>query len=342
MLTIDLISLFPSYFESPLNETILKQAQKKGFLSITAHDLRSYSKDKHKKADDRPFGGGPGMVMQPEPIWDALKAIGGEDGYVVYLSPQGEQLTPVLAKELAEQKHLVLLSGHYEGMDERVKPKIHREVSIGDYVLTNGCLASLVLLDAVIRFIPGVLGDFRSVEEDSFENGLLDYPHFTRPTHFKGEKVPPVLRGGNHEAIALWRQKEAFKRTFERRPDLFLQFFEKEEGKKREDCGKIGLFFFASDLKKVARFYTKIMGFSLIDSDESSIALKKEEIEVSFFRSEPFSSREMLQQLNVKQEEFKRILSNLKKQSGKSLLYEGEQACGLVDPAGNLWMVKVR
>ncbi len=209
-------------FEPILNESIIKRAQEKKKVTIRVHDLRKYTKDRHKKVDDRPFGGGPGMVMTPQPFFDAVKKIKGKRrAKVILMSPSGKRLTQKLARDLAKQKNLILLCGHYEGVDERVREKLVDEsISIGDYVLTGGEIPAMVLLDCLTRLIPGVLGKEASLEDESFEDDLLEYPHYTRPANFRGAKVPDVLLSGNHLAIKKWRQEQARRVTRRNRPDL--------------------------------------------------------------------------------------------------------------------------
>ena len=218
----DVITIFPQMFMPVVNESILKRAQTSGKLSIHLHDLRQYTKDKHKKVDDRPFGGGPGMVMTPQPFFDAVKKIKGKrKAKVILMSPAGERLTNRLAKKLAQCPNLIILCGHYEGVDERVRQKIvDKEISIGDYVLTGGELPAMVLIDCVARHIPGVLGKESSLKDESFEGDLLEYPHYTRPANFRGARVPDVLLSGNHLAIEKWRQEQARRVTRRNRPDL--------------------------------------------------------------------------------------------------------------------------
>lgn len=220
---VDILSLFPDYFAGPLNESILKIAQEKKLLDIHLVNIRDYCQDRYKQADDRPYGGGPGMVMMAEPVTRAIRAKKKPGARVIYLSPQGKTLTSKRAKELAHEKHLILLCGHYEGIDERVLKEVDEEISIGDYVLTNGCLPAIVLLDALSRFVPGVLGDEQSALQDSFESGLLDCPHYTRPQEFEGESVPEVLLSGHHEKIQKWRAQMARKQTEKKRPDLLIE-----------------------------------------------------------------------------------------------------------------------
>ncbi|MBJ7448956.1 MAG: tRNA (guanosine(37)-N1)-methyltransferase TrmD [Parachlamydiales bacterium] len=220
---VDILSLFPGYFASPLNESMLKRAQEKGALTVSLHDIRNYTDDKHQRVDDRPYGGGPGMVMMAEPVVKALRDVKKENSHVVYLSPQGAKLDAKKALELAQKPSLVLLCGHYEGIDERALALVDEQISIGDYVLTNGCLAALVLMDTVIRFLPGVLGDSESAKQDSFQSKLLDCPHFTKPVEFEGVNVPEVLLSGHHKNIERWRQAEKIEKTIDVRPDLWFE-----------------------------------------------------------------------------------------------------------------------
>lgn len=220
------LSLFPEYFRGPLDESMIKRAREKGLIDIELVNIRDYALDKHKKTDDRPYGGGPGMVLMPEPTCRAIRAAKSPKSKVIYLSPQGEPLKAKMCRELAKEEHLILLCGHYEGVDERVIAKeVDVEISIGDYVLTNGCLAACIVIDAVSRFVPGVIGDERAASEDSFEEDVegsiyLDYPHYTRPEEFEGMKVPEVLLSGNHAEIRKWRLERAKVRTRQLRPDL--------------------------------------------------------------------------------------------------------------------------
>ncbi len=226
---IDILTLFPKMFENILEESMLKIAQVKGLVEINVRFLRDYTADAHRTADDKPFGGGPGMVMKVEPVYRALEELGALGGKstvhgpqltVVLLTPQGKKLEQKLVKRLARKKRLVLICGHYEGVDERIRELVDEEVSIGDYVLTCGELPALVMVDAITRLVPGVLGHSDSVKRESFENSLLEYPQYTRPAEFKGMKVPGVLLSGNHKKIEKWRKEQAFERTKKRRPDL--------------------------------------------------------------------------------------------------------------------------
>jgi len=218
---IDVLTLFPAMFTGPLDESIIKRARAAGLLDLNLHNLRDYTHDAHRKVDDRPFGGGPGMLFKPEPLFEAVEALGRETTRVILLSPAGRTFNQAIARELAGAEHLLLISGHYEGFDERVREQLaDDELSIGDYVLTNGALPAMVIIDAVTRLMPGVLGDDESTHEESFSHGLLEYPQYTRPAEFRGMKVPEVLLSGNHAEIARWRAEQARSRTKARRPDL--------------------------------------------------------------------------------------------------------------------------
>lgn len=220
----DVITIFPELVEAALAAGVVGRARERGVVDIRVRDLRAYTDDRHRTVDDVPYGGGPGMVMKPEPIVRAVEAIAAERGApsaVVLVTPQGRTLTHALAEDLSRMERIVLLCGRYEGVDERVtEMMVTHEVSIGDYVLTGGELPALVVLDAVTRLVPGVVGDAASVEADSFARGLLDHPHYTRPAVFRGRAVPDVLVSGHHGAIERWRRTERVRRTLERRPDL--------------------------------------------------------------------------------------------------------------------------
>ncbi|HSH96207.1 MAG TPA: tRNA (guanosine(37)-N1)-methyltransferase TrmD [Roseimicrobium sp.] len=218
---VDVLTLFPAMFAGPLDESIVRRARDSGILDLKIHNLRDYTHDRHKTVDDRPFGGGPGMLLKPEPIFEAVESLAGDDTHVVLLSPSGRTFNQAVARELSAKPHLLLVCGSYEGFDERIRATLaDDELSIGDYVLTNGALPAMVIIDTVARLLPGVLGDDLSSNEESFSGGLLEYPHYTRPAEFRGMKVPDVLMSGNHADIAKWRQEQATLRTAERRPDL--------------------------------------------------------------------------------------------------------------------------
>ncbi len=239
---IDILSIFPEIFAPVMNTSIMGRAQSNGLLHIHSHNVRDYSKNKHKNTDDYPFGGGSGMVMMAQPIFDCVEAVCADDpetpAYCIYMSPRGRLLTTDVAVELAKKERLILLCGHYEGIDERVMTLMHDEISIGDYVLTGGELPAMVLIDCVSRFIPGVLGSDESVHEESFSfDGLLEYPQYTRPSSFRGMDVPETLLNGNHAEINKWRRRQALITTMKNRPDLLdkanlskedIQFLESE------------------------------------------------------------------------------------------------------------------
>src|SRR5208282_535701 len=223
MLRFDIITIFPDMFGPVFNESILKRAQEKMKVTIRVHDLRDYTDDKkHRKVDDRPFGGGPGMVLMPQPLFDAVKAIKGRrKPKVIYTSPAGKPFSQFHAKTLSQAKNLIIICGHYEGIDERVREYlVDEEISIGDYVLTGGEIPAMVLVDAITRLVPGVLGKEESLLHESFENNLLEGPQYTRPADFRGIKVPDVLLSGNHKTIEIWRNSKAGAKTKKIRPDL--------------------------------------------------------------------------------------------------------------------------
>jgi tRNA (guanine37-N1)-methyltransferase len=221
---IDILTLFPEMFTGPLSESMIKRARERGLVDLRLHDIRDYTRDKHRTADDRPFGGGPGMVLKPEPIFECFEAAVPQGTPLIYMTPQGRPLTQAKVRELAAGESFALLCGHYEGVDERVRAAlVAEEISIGDYVLTGGELPAMVLVDAVVRLLPGALGDEDSARQESFTGGLLDCPHYTRPEVYRGMAVPQVLLSGNHGEIARWRRAQAEERTRQRRPDLICE-----------------------------------------------------------------------------------------------------------------------
>lgn len=218
---IDVITIFPAMLDGFLGASMMKRAAKLGAVDFRTVNLRDFTSDRHHTTDDRPFGGGPGMVMKPEPLFLAVESVRTPAARVILMSPSGATFTQAKALELSRAEHLVFICGHYEGVDERVREAlVHDEISIGDYVLTNGVLPAAVVVDAVVRLIPGVLGGEGAAEQESFSTGLLEYPHYTRPAEFRGMKVPEVLLNGDHAEIARWREDQARQRTRERRPDL--------------------------------------------------------------------------------------------------------------------------
>ncbi len=265
MSRIDVITLFPEMIESAVSYGVLHQAIKSDLLSVQAHTPREFASDKHKTADDRPFGGGDGMIMLAEPLVKSLEKIRSEKSKIIYLSPQGAVFTNETAKRLAHQEHLVLICGRYGGIDQRVINHYQvEEISIGDYVLSGGELGALVVIDALARFIPGVLGHQDSAGQDSFENGLLEQPNFTRPREFQGQGVPDVLMGGNHKLISEWKSKVSALITLKKRPDLFLIYLQQENEK-----------YFAQKKKKTGTPLKELFKFwmSLSESDKKVLGL---------------------------------------------------------------------
>ncbi len=222
---IDVLTLFPGMFAGPLDESIVGRARTAGILDLRIRNLRDWTHNRHKTVDDSPYGGGPGMVLKPEPLFEAVEALKAERGpemKVILTSPSGRMFTQEIARNLAREPSVLLVCGSYEGFDERVREHLaDDELSIGDYVLTNGALPAMVIIDAVTRLLPGALGDEASSEDESFSHGLLEYPHYTRPAEFRGWRVPEILQSGNHATIERWRRAQAMKRTAERRPDLW-------------------------------------------------------------------------------------------------------------------------
>jgi tRNA (guanine37-N1)-methyltransferase len=216
---IDVVTLFPELFEQPMRTSVIGRAVERGILEFAAHDLREHGLGPHRAVDDYPYGGGAGMVLRPEPLAAAIGPLRGDGALVILLDPAGERLTDALARELAGLPHLALVCGRYEGIDERARALADREVSIGDYVLTGGELPALVLIDAVVRLLPGVI-EAESSAGDSFASGLLEHPQYTRPEEFDGQEVPAILRSGNHGEVDRWRRRESLRRTLQRRPDL--------------------------------------------------------------------------------------------------------------------------
>ncbi|MED4015361.1 MULTISPECIES: tRNA (guanosine(37)-N1)-methyltransferase TrmD [Sutcliffiella] len=232
---IDVLTLFPEMFQPVFQTSILKKAAEKEAVQYRVINFRDYSSNKHKTVDDYPYGGGAGMVLKPQPVFDAIEDLTKEETKkprIILMCPQGETYTQKKAEQFAKEDHLIFICGHYEGYDERIRSHVVTdEISIGDYVLTGGELASMVVIDSVVRLLPGVLGKEASHELDSFSTGLLEHPHYTRPAEYKGYKVPDVLLSGNHEKIEQWRSKESLRRTFERRPDLLDKYELSEQQK---------------------------------------------------------------------------------------------------------------
>ncbi len=233
---IDILTLFPTMFTSPFNASIIERARNRQLVEINTVNIRDFAGGKHQQVDDYPYGGGAGMVMKIDVLSRSIESLKKANSHVIYLSPQGAPLNQDKILGLARQEHLILLCGHYEGIDERVMNLVDEEVSIGDYVLSGGEIAAMVVVDAVVRLIPGVLGDDSSSVEESFTGGLLEYPHYTRPQNYQGDEVPEILLSGHHEQIRLWRKKLSLKRTLLKRPDLLLQReYDHEERKLLEE-----------------------------------------------------------------------------------------------------------
>jgi len=233
---IDVITLFPGMFRGPLDESIIQRARDAGKLDLRIHNLRDYTHDRHRTVDDRPFGGGPGMLLKPEPIFEAVEALRTDATRVILLSPAGRPFNQAHARELARETHLLLLCGSYEGVDERVREAlVDEELSIGDYVLTNGALPAMVLIDCVTRLLPGVLGDAESAADESFSGPGLEHPQYTRPAVFRGMAVPEVLLSGHHAEIARWLGERAQERTAQHRPDLLGRDEKKEQANDKND-----------------------------------------------------------------------------------------------------------
>jgi tRNA (guanine37-N1)-methyltransferase len=231
-LQIDIITIFPNIYFGPFNESIIGRARKNNLVDINTVNLRDYTTDRHRSVDDTPYGGGPGMLMKPEPLFKAVEDCRKLDSYVILTSPQGEVFNQKISHELSKKKHLIFVCGHYEGVDERVRENlIDRELSIGDYILTSGNLAAMVMVDSLVRLIPGVLGSNESIEDESFSEGLLEYPQYTKPSDYEGLKVPDVLLSGNHKLIKDWKNEQSVIRTKDRRSDLYEKYLKKQKQK---------------------------------------------------------------------------------------------------------------
>ena len=248
LVKIDVLTLFPEMFSGPLDASIVGRARKAGLLDLRLQNLRQWTHDRHKTVDDKPFGGGAGMVLKPEPIFEAVESLADDKTHVILASPAGRPFSQAIARELAQKEHLLIICPSYEGVDERVcEALVDDELSIGDYVLTNGGLPAMVIIDAVTRLLPGALGDDESARDESFSQSLLEYPHYTRPAEFRGMQVPEALMSGNHEQIRRWRRQRALEKTFRNRPDLLEGAALSEEdnrflagikpGKTGKDCG---------------------------------------------------------------------------------------------------------
>lgn len=355
---IDILSLFPEYFSGPFDQSMIKQAVKKGILNIRLTDIRDFAEDKHKRVDDRPYGGGPGMVMKAPPVAKAIKSVATEKSHVVYVSPKGIPLTAEKCRALAEHDHVVFLCGHYEGVDQRVIDlDVDEEISIGDFVLTNGCLAAIVIIDALVRFVPGVLGHQDAAGEDSFEQGILDCPHYTKPEVYEGLKVPQVLLEGHHEKIKEWRKAAALDLTRKRRPDLWIRYlassspisFDKKRKKNtllsmidNEQVPQLDFTLTVEDLAKSLKFYCTVMGFAVNKQspDKALMMLGHQKITLVQARDK-LDSPSVTFQWQVSDET---ILQNaaewaIRSTKGQVIVDGNQQIAGIEiqDPDGYLW-----
>ncbi len=338
---IEVLSLFPSYIEGPLHESILKRAIQNDLVRISNVDIRAFSTRKDSRVDDRSFGGGPGMVMMAEPVAAAIRSCRTPDSRVVYLTPQGQMLTPTLAKELATVSHLILLCGHYEGIDQRaIDADVDQEISIGDYVLTNGCLAALVLIDVVARFIPGVLGNEEAAAEDSFEKGLFDHAHYTQPRVFEGKEVPEVLLSGDHEKIARWRRTQALEHTLKRRPDLVAQEFLVSPQAVGEGISVRKLVEPSMYFDDVLRFYEHVLGI-LPEGDAQTASFSCGAFSLTFLRVDrPMASVASMFSVAMPTHQFRAAVAWCRKKAGRLVtapMVEGDVFVAVVkDPDGRL------
>lgn len=332
-----LLSLFPGYFASPLATSLLGKAQESGLVDIQLVDIRDYATGPHKTVDDRAFGGGPGMVLMAEPIAQAIRAVTGglqenSRRRVVYMSPQGAPLTAKRCRDLAAYDELVILCGHYEGIDERIIDTfVDEEVSIGDYVLTNGCLSALVMLDATLRFIPGVVGKEASTEEDSFEQGIFDHPHYTRPQVWEGRAVPSLLLGGDHDEVAKWRRAKALEKTSCVRPDLFLRYRMREkkesvEAEMGENKTRIEtLTLPVASLKKTKRFYRDCLRWKpRVESSDQLVFSLGGTQELIFVEEEGLAGQKRGMVFTIPPQAMRLDKGLIAKASGY-LMYEGER-----------------
>ncbi|MDF2577533.1 MAG: trmD [Chlamydiales bacterium] len=356
---IDIVSLFPNYFQGPFDESIIRRAKQQSLIDINLVNIRNFADNKHNRVDDRPFGGGPGMVLMAPPVVKALDSVRSSQAKVIYLSPQGAVLTAQKCQQLALDKHLILLCGHYEGIDQRVVDHyVDEEISIGDYVLTNGCLAAIVLVDSVVRFIPGVLGDERAAEYDSFQKGILDCPHYTVPLDYNGHLVPDELRLGNHKHIEAWRHAAAIEKTARNRPDLMARYILEQQSSDNNsetdqslalDEKQIQLHatLFVRQLQESLRFYRRLLRFEVIEKSEGKVILtcgihKIQLIEKQFSQEDNLNSRQEAIWLEVEVKNslyFQTIAKNLVslQQDGISRIDHQAKAIYCRDPDAHNW-----
>lgn len=344
------LSLFPGYFQGPLDESILGRAVQAGLIEFSLVDIREYSEDpKHHRVDDRPYGGGPGMVLMAEPVVKALRKVKTPGCHTVYLSPQGKTLTAAKAQELSRYEHLVLLCGHYEGIDERALSEVDEEISIGDYVLTNGCLAALVVADAVSRFLPHVLGHEDAAKEESFQSGLLDCPHYTRPEAFEGKTVPKVLLGGDHAKIAAWRHSRALEKTKKVRPDLFFLYertkkdtlsHDDAQGLNTPNVALTGLSLWVESLKRSLAFYRHVLGLTLVDKQEKKARLQSQEVALCLIEGHKATPSQTISVMELTTHSQAYLFAVQKRLEEKSIPHLGQQdRLEVADPDGHLWRI---
>lgn len=352
----DILSLFPRYFTGPFEESMIGQAVKKGVVDIRLVDMREFASGPHRRADDRAYGGGPGMVLMAEPVAKAIRgARASSASRVIFLSPQGTPLTATKCRQLAQEEQLILLCGHYEGIDQRVlDAEVDEEISIGDYVLTNGCLAAIVLVDAVLRFVPGFLGHEEAARQDSFEEAIFDCPHFTRPERFEGRDLPEVLKSGDHGRIARWRRAQALGKTLAIRPDLYLKYLEaqevEEESQQERQESALrwgGLSLWVSDLGRTVQFLRKRLGLSAcVRGQSASVRLGDQTLLLLEAKEEGWVSMEGIAiDLTVSDEAlFQKIAHRVRQGGLKKDVIRDEVSAGVVDlrdPDGYFWRIRM-
>jgi tRNA (guanine37-N1)-methyltransferase len=336
---IDILSLFPSYFKSPFDESIIKRAQNAGHVRIELTDIRDFAEDKFRRVDDRPYGGGPGMVLMPGPTINAIRHVKNNDSHVVYLSPQGKPLTAKKCRELASQKHLILLCGHYEGVDERVLNEVDEEISIGDYVLTNGCIAAIVLVDSVVRLLPGVLGHSEAAEQDSFEGVIFDHPHYTRPVNFEGISVPEVLQKGNHEEIAKWRYHKSLHKTYDIRPELFIEHFMPSLDELSTDKEEAVPLIFVENISRAKKFYCHALGYSVVSESKLCAKLRLFDQDVILVESSNVILSKEAMQVTLRLKAYEKLKLRLAKE--KLEYVENKAYIVFKDHNQMIWYVKI-
>ncbi|TXI41014.1 MAG: tRNA (guanosine(37)-N1)-methyltransferase TrmD [Nitrosomonas sp.] len=347
---IDIVSLFPEYFRGPFDESMIGRARRQGILDIHLIDLRQYGVGNHKQVDDRAYGGGPGMVLMAGPVSQALgDAKGGcrsGSQRTVFLSPQGTPLNAKKCRELSAVDHLILLCGHYEGVDQRILDReIDEEISIGDYVLTNGCLPAIVLVDAMARFIPGVIGHGDAADEDSFEKDLLDCPHYTRPEVFEGMQVPQVLLEGNHGATAHWRREQSVVKTRECRPDLLTRYLARQcseelESNKASTVRLKRLTLFVEDVRRSRRYYREMLAMRPVCEDDAEVVFAIGDVEIALALGAKASGPLMIAAMVDDQQQLNRIAQRVEiGDCGGVEVGEGVSKVWFIDPDGYQWVI---